>query len=69
MATGDKYEGNWSSGKKNGFGKNIFYFQVIIFLQTVIYMKESSKMEIDKEEVNIHGLMAVIIKDNGYVIK
>ncbi len=32
-------------------------------------MKDNSKMEIDKVKVNIHGLIRVIIKANGYVIK
>ncbi len=32
-------------------------------------MKDSSKMEIGKVKVNIHGQIKVIIKENGYVIK
>lgn len=34
-----------------------------------ISMKDSSKMEIDREKANIHGLIKAIIKVNGYVIK
>ena len=33
MATGDKYEGNWLSGKKNGFGN----FKNYVFRSLYIY--------------------------------
>ena len=32
-------------------------------------MKDSSRMVIDKGKVNTHGLIRVIIRANGYVIK
>ncbi len=40
-----------------------------MFLQTGIFIKANSKMVIDKEKVNILGLIKVIIKVNGFVIK
>lgn len=43
--------------------------QDIISLLMEISMKDSSKMEIDREKANIHGLIKAIIKVNGYVIK
>lgn len=32
-------------------------------------MKDNSKMAIDREKVNILGLMEAIMKDNGFVIR
>lgn len=32
-------------------------------------MKDNSKMVIDREEANILGLMEVITRDNGFVIR
>lgn len=45
------------------------YFQGIIFLQMVIFMRDNFKMVIDKEMVNIFGQIKAIIKGNGCVIK
>ena len=65
MATGDKYEGDWEGGKKNGKGK-IFMTQGCIFLQTEISMKDSSKMETDKEKEHTLGSTKATIEENGW---
>jgi len=65
MATGDKYEGNWIDGKKNGEGTIFFYFKANIASQMAIYMMEISRMETVKAKEFTHGLIAVIIKENG----
>lgn len=68
MATGDKYEGDWLNGKKNGFG--IFLFiQVITYLLMEMFMKENFRTEIVKEKENTHGQMRVFMKENGFATK
>jgi len=64
MATGDKYEGDWESGKKNGKGSNLF-IQVFMFLPTVIFTKENFRMETDREKVLTLGLTKATTEANG----
>jgi hypothetical protein len=64
MATGDRYEGEWADGKKNGAGKP-FLTQAFIFSQMEMFMTDTSLVAIAKVPVSIHGSTRAIITENG----
>jgi hypothetical protein len=64
MATGDKYEGDWEGGKKNGRG-NLLLIQVFTYLRTVISMKDNFATETDKVRAATPGLIKATIVASG----
>lgn len=64
MATGDRYEGEWSDGKKNGNGINLI-IQVYIYLLMEMSIKANFRMVTGKEMVFTPGATNLTMKDNG----
>ena len=68
MATGDKYEGEWQAGKKNGKGISLF-IQVCTFLPMEISTKASSRTETGKAKVHTLGLTKVTTRESGWLTR
>ena len=68
MATGDKYEGEWLAGKKNGSGINTL-MQVCTYSQMETYMKANFRTETGKEKDHILGPTIAFTEENGWPTK
>lgn len=68
MATGDKYEGDWQAGKKNGAGTQ-FLMQDYTTLQMETSTMASLRMAIGRASGPILGPIRAITKESGWVIK
>ena len=66
MATGDRYEGEWSDGKKNGNGIECL-IQVFTCLRTETNTKAVFRQATDKDRVPTPGATSLFIRDSGSV--
>lgn len=65
MATGDRYEGNWVDGKKNGFGTCFDNFQVNTVLRMETFTRETLRTGTVKVRVFTPGLTTVTTRVSG----